>query len=98
MSIGVEVLQMLGAAIVGAGLGAAGTHIAFRTRMALLEARVARDERDLEELDKRIDDRLRMIERRTFVTLQLMADVARAVHVDNRAIDDVMTRYLTAEE
>lgn len=90
-----------------AGAGAVVTLVAFRTRFAVLETSIsARDKAlredmdrraaELEAIEKRIDARLDALDRRTIMSLQILADIAKKVGVDQR-FSDTLVRFLADE-
>lgn len=90
-----------------AGAGAVVTLVAFRTRFALLETAMATRDKamkeefdrraaELEAIERRIDARLDTLDRRTIMSLQILANVAKKVGVDNR-FSDTLVRFLADE-
>lgn len=75
--------------IVSAGAGSAVTLVAFRTRLALGDQKVAAMEEDFR-------NRLDQISRRQMLTLQIVADIARKEGVDGR-FSDAIVRFLSEE-
>lgn len=82
------VSQILGL-IVSAGAGAAVTLVAFRTRLALGDQKVA-------SMEEEFRNRLDQISRRQMLTLQIVADIARKEGVDGR-FSDAIVRFLSEE-
>lgn len=80
--------QILGL-VVSAGAGAAVTLVAFRTRLAIADQKVAAIEEDF-------GARLDLISRRQMLTLQIVADIARKEGVDGR-FSDAIVRFLADE-
>lgn len=89
MADGNSVVQQVLGLIVSAAAGAAVTLVAFRTRLALGDQRVAAME---EEFRTRLDQ----ISRRQMLTLQIVADIARKEGVDGR-FSDAIVRFLSEE-
>lgn len=90
-----------------AGAGAVVTLVAFRTRFALLENAIAQRTKaetdaavlrakELAEIEARLDARLDAFDRRQMMTLQILADVAKKVGVDQR-FSDTLVRFLSEE-
>lgn len=75
--------------LISAGAGAVVTLVAFRTRLALADQRVA-------SLETHIDERLDLISRRQMLTLEILADLARKEGIDNR-FSDAIVRFLAEE-
>lgn len=82
------VQQVLGL-LVSAAAGAAVTLVAFRTRLALGDQKVAA-------MESHFDERLDLISRRQMLTLQIVADIARKEGVDGR-FSDAIVRFLAEE-
>lgn len=93
--------------VVSAAAGAMLTLVAFRTRFVVIEMRL--DERkkaiDSEAEDRRVAfERLELevmakldrIDRRSMMTLQIAADLAKKIGVDKR-LTDTLVRFLTEE-
>lgn len=80
--------QILGL-IVSAGAGSAVTLVAFRTRLAIADQKVAT-------METHFDERLDLISRRQMLTLQIVADIARKEGVDGR-FSDAIVRFLAEE-
>lgn len=100
-------LQRLLEVCMSAGAGAVVTLVAFRTRFAVLETSIANRDKamkeefdrrtlELEAIEKRIDTRLDALDRRTIMSLQILADIAKKVGVDQR-FSDTLVRFLADE-
>lgn len=89
MADATSVLNSVLGIIVSAGAGSAVTLVAFRTRLALGDQKVAAMEEDFR-------NRLDQISRRQMLTLQIVADIARKEGVDGR-FSDAIVRFLAEE-
>lgn len=84
-----DVLNQILGLVVSAGAGSAVTLVAFRTRLAIADQKVAAIEEDF-------GARLDLISRRQMLTLQIVADIARKEGVDGR-FSDAIVRFLADE-
>ncbi len=100
-------LQRLLEICMSAGAGAVVTLVAFRTRFAVLETSIASRDKamkedaerraaELEALETRIDAKLDSLDRRTIMSLQILADIAKKVGADQR-FSDTLVRFLADE-
>lgn len=76
--------------------GALVVLVAFRTRLALIDSRIEIEEKARIEAAKEAKRRFDLIDRRQIVTLELLADVARALNIENRYGDTLM-KFLSKE-
>lgn len=89
MAAATDVVTQLLSVALSAGAGAAVTLVAFRTRLALGDQKVAA-------MEEHFDERLDMISRRQMLTLQILADLARKEGIDGR-FSDAIVRFLAEE-
>lgn len=93
--------------LVSAAGGALITLVAFRTNIALMNKRIDDRKKEIVEAEKRVtelvehmeehlDMRLKAIDRKQTVMLQMLVDIARKSGVDNRITDALVT--LLSEE
>jgi hypothetical protein len=80
----------------GAIGGALVTVVALRTRLAMMGRDISDNKRQIDRLEREIEQRLKMMDRRSVFALQIMADVARKVGADGRFSDQVI-RMLSDE-
>lgn len=95
--------------LVSAAGGALLTLVAFRTNMALMNRRIDDRKKEIEAAEKRaveriehleehLEARLKAIDRKQTVMLQMLVDIARKAGVDNRITDALVTLLSNAEE
>lgn len=88
--------------LVSAAGGALITLVAFRTNIALMNKRIDDRKKEIEEAERRaiqriehleehLDLRLKNIDRKQTVMLQMLVDIARKSGVDNRITDALVT-------
>lgn len=91
-----SVVAQLVTLVVGAVGGALTTVVAFRVRLRDMDTRMDSHDRDIKDLNAKVDGKLSTIERRQIATLQIISHVARKVGVDER-YDDAVVRYLASD-
>lgn len=85
--VSLENLVGLAYGVIGGALVAV---VALRTRLALMQRDTKELRRSVAALEYDIDQRLKLLDRRSVHALKIMADVARKVGVDSRFSDQVL--------
>lgn len=93
-----RVVELVIAGGVSAALGALGILATIRVRVIRLEDRMQRDEEDLRRHIQDSTEALGRIERRQDAEMKLLANIARGMNLDKRAVDDILTRFWLDEE
>ena len=81
----------------GAVGGAAGTMIALRTRLALMQRDISENKRERVAMAEHLAARIDTLDKRQLALLRLTADIARKVNVDGRIFDDALVRMMLDE-
>ncbi len=93
--------------VISAAAGSMLTLVAFRTRFVVIEMKLAERktaidneavarQQAFERVEAEVMDRLEAIDRRSMMTLQIVADVAKKVGVDQR-LSDALVRFLVED-